>query len=52
MIDNGLNGLADKIAIAPTPREAKAIANPVPYIRLDNWDEEHRLSVMRTILKI
>ena len=36
--------------IAPTPREAKAIANTVPYIRLDNWDEEHRLSVMRTIL--
>ena len=49
-IDNGLKELADKIPIAPTPREAKAIANTVPYIRLDNWDEEHRLSVMRTIL--
>ena len=26
------------------------IANSVPYINLNNWDEEHRLSVMRTIL--
>ena len=48
MIDNGLMGLADKVAVAPTPR--KAIANTVPYINLNNWDEEHRLSVMRTIL--
>ena len=39
MIDNGLMGLADKVAVAPTPREAKAIANSVPNINLNNWDE-------------
>ena len=50
MIDNGLKGLADKIVIAPTPREANAIAKTVPNIRLVNWDAEHRLSVMSTIL--
>ena len=48
-MDNGLKGLADKVMVAPTPREAKEIANTEPYINLNNGDEGHRLSVMRTI---
>ena len=40
MMSIGNNALADEIARATSPKQAKSIANRVPFYELNDWDSK------------